>query len=183
MAVTPSTMIPLQTKAPNFELIDVLRGKLVTLEDRKSDKATVIVFMCNHCPFVKHILPGLIEVADKYIRKGISFVAINSNDVETYPDDSPEHMKTVAEGLGFPYLFDETQSVAKAYHAACTPDFFVFDKDLKCVYRGQFDDSRPRSDIPVTGHDLSEALDAVLAGRPVSENQKPSIGCNIKWRT
>lgn len=182
MAITPSKMIPLETIAPDFALTDGLSDQKFTLTDLKSDKATVIVFMCNHCPYVKYVLPGLIQVASKYMEKGVSFVGINSNDIEAYPMDSPQHMKTVGKDLGFPYLFDGTQEVAKAYQAACTPDFFIFDKDLKCVYRGQFDNARPGSGVPATGQDLSEALDAILEGRPVSEDQKPSIGCNIKWK-
>jgi len=184
MAATPSNMMPLGTMAPDFNLTDTISGKKKSLHELKSEKATVITFICNHCPFVKHVQKGLVKLAKDYIPSGISFVAINSNDVKAYPDDSPERMKEVAKQLGypFPYLYDESQDIARAYGAACTPDFYIFDKDLKCVYRGQMDDSRPSNDIPVTGKDIRAALDAILAGKPVSEEQKPSIGCNIKWK-
>lgn len=185
MAVTPSNMMPLGTKAPDFKLPDTISGKELSLRELKSDKATVIMFICNHCPFVKHVRPGLVQLVRDYIPKGIAFIAISSNDVEGYPEDSPAEMKKVAGQFGypFPYLYDETQEVARAYMAACTPDFYVFDKNLKLVYRGQMDDSRPSNNIPVTGKDLRTALEAILAGRPVSEEQKPSIGCNIKWKS
>jgi len=185
MAVTPSQMIPLGTKAPDFSLQDVVSGKVLNLSDLKSNKATVIMFICNHCPFVKHIIKELINVANQYTPKGISFIAINSNDVEDYPEDSPPNMKKLAEELmfPFPYLYDETQEIAKAYDAACTPDFYVFDQSLSCVYRGQFDDSRPGNQIPVTGKDLKAALDSIISGEPVPQDQKPSIGCNIKWKS
>jgi hypothetical protein len=142
------------------------------------------MFICNHCPFVKHVQGELVKVASDYQPKGIAFVAISANDVRSYPDDSPENMKAVAERLGypFPYLYDESQEVARSYKAACTPDFYIFDGDLRLVYRGQLDDSRPGNRVPVTGSDLRAALDAILAGRPVDANQKPSIGCNIKWK-
>lgn len=142
------------------------------------------MFICNHCPYVKHVMQGLVDLAKDYIPKGIAFVAINSNDVDNYPDDHPDLMKDVAEryGFPFPYLFDETQEIALAYSAACTPDFNIFDGELKCVYRGQLDDSRPGNKLPVTGKDIRDALDAVLAGKKVSENQIPSVGCNIKWK-
>lgn len=184
MAQTPSNMIPLGTQAPDFTLKDVVSGEKKSLSELKSDRATVITFICNHCPFVKHVLDGLLQLANDYIPRGISFIAINSNDVEAYPDDSPENMKKLAEEKKFPfvYLFDETQEVAKAYQAACTPDFYIFDGSMKLVYRGQLDDSRPGNEIPVTGKDIRAALDAILAGEPVSEDQKPSIGCNIKWK-
>jgi peroxiredoxin len=184
MARTESNMFPLGKEAPQFTLPDVVSGKNVSLNDIKSDVATVVMFICNHCPFVKHVQHELVRLANDYIPKGISFVAINSNDVENYPDDSPEKMKEVAEELGypFPYLFDETQEVAKAYDAACTPDFYIFDGDLKCVYRGQLDDSRPGNDIPVTGESIRKALDQLLKGEPVDPNQRPSLGCNIKWK-
>ncbi len=184
MSETPSKMIPLGTKAPDFVLPDVVSGKTASLEELKSPIATVIMFICNHCPYVKHINEALVKVANEYIPKGVSFIAINSNDVEAYPEDSPENMKIVAKKLGypFPYLFDETQEVAKAYDAACTPDIFVFDKDLKLVYRGQFDDSRPSLEVEPTGKDLRAALDALLNGEKPSENQIPSVGCNIKWK-
>lgn len=184
MAPTQSNMFPLGAKAPDFTLPDVVSGKTVTLDELKSDKATVIMFICNHCPFVKHVQAELVRLANDYIPKGVSFIAINSNDVENYPEDSPEKMKEVAEKLGypFPYLFDETQEVAKAYQAACTPDFYIFDGELKCVYRGQLDDSRPSNNIPVTGESIRTALDQILSGQEVTVEQKPSIGCNIKWK-
>jgi len=184
VAATESNMMPLGTKAPYFNLPDKISGEMKSLMELKSDQATVIMFICNHCPFVKHVQKELVKLANDYIPKGISFVAINSNDVEAYPDDSPERMREVAKQLGypFPYLYDESQDIGRAYGAACTPDFYIFDKDLKCVYRGQMDDSRPSNDIPVTGKDIRAALDAVLAGKPVNEEQKPGIGCNIKWK-
>lgn len=184
MAATPSIMIPLGAKAPAFDLPDTVSGKNISLSDSKGEKATVVMFICNHCPYVLHINDKLVELAEEFQEKGISFVAISSNDVDNYPQDGPEKMTEHAKSVGypFPYLYDETQEVAKSYEAACTPDFFVFDKDLKCVYRGQFDDSRPNSGIPVTGNDLREALENILEGRPVSESQYPSIGCNIKWK-
>ena len=184
MAATPSNMIPLGTKAPDFELFDTVTGLDRRLSDLASDRATVIMFICNHCPYVKHVNEELVDLANEYIEEGVSFIAISSNDVENYPDDAPELMTEVAEQVGypFPYLYDETQEVAKAYDAACTPDFYVFDGELKLVYRGQLDDSRPKTDVPVTGRDLRNALNAVLAGMPVPADQKPSIGCNIKWK-
>ena len=177
-------MIPLGSEAPDFRLPDVVSGDELSLGDLKSDVATVLMFICNHCPYVKHLQDGLVEVADEYIPKGVSFIAINSNDVQNYPDDSPERMKEVAEekGYQFPYLFDETQEVARAYDAACTPDFFVYDRDLRCVYRGQFDDSRPGNGKPVTGKDMRMALDSIVAGEAIKWEQIPSIGCNIKWK-
>ncbi len=184
MADTPSTMVELGTKAPDFNLPDTVSGKHVSLDDVKSGKATVVMFLCNHCPYVKNINKALVEFTNKYMEKGISFVGISSNDVNNYPEDSPEKMKEVAQQLGykFPYLYDETQEVAKVYDAACTPDFFVFDTDLKLVYRGQFDNSRPGNNIQPTGEDLGRALDSILEGKPVPEDQKPSLGCNIKWK-
>jgi peroxiredoxin len=184
MAQTPSTMIPLKTKAPDFTLPDTVSGKNYSLSDLKSDKATVIMFICNHCPFVKHVNTGLVKLANDYLPKGISFVAISSNDVDNYPEDHPDKMKTTAEQLGynFPYLYDESQEAARAYDAACTPDFYIFDRELKLVYRGQLDDSRPSNDIPVTGKDIRAALDNILADQPVDSNQRPSVGCNIKWK-
>ncbi len=184
MAATESNMMPLGTKAPYFNLPDTISGKNKTLEELKSDKATVIMFICNHCPFVKHVQTGLVKLANDYIPKGISFVAISSNDIAAYPDDSPARMKEVAQQFGypFPYLYDESQDIARADGTACTPDFYIFDKDLKCIYRGQFDDSRPSNNIPVTGKDIRAALDAVVAGKPINEDQKPSIGCSIKWK-
>ncbi len=176
-------MLPLGTVAPDFQLPDP-DGRQYSLADFKEANALVVVFMCNHCPFVKHIQQPLAELAREYQEKGVAVVAINSNDVQNYPDDSPVRMAEDAKKFNypFPYLFDEDQSIAKAYRAACTPDFYVFDKDRKLVYRGQFDDSRPGNDVPVTGKDLRAALDSVLAGQSVDPDQKPSIGCNIKWK-
>ena len=184
MAATPSTMVPLGTTAPDFNLPDTVSGENKSLQDLKSEKATLIMFICNHCPFVKHINKVLVNLSTDYIARGVSFIAISSNDVINYPDDSPEKMKETAANLGyqFPYLYDESQDVAKAYEAACTPDFYIFDGELKLVYRGQLDDSRPDTGIPVTGKDLRAALDNLLSGTPVSDEQKPSIGCNIKWK-
>ena len=184
MALTPSSMLPLGTTAPSFQLPDTRTGKTVSLDQLKSEKGTVVMFICNHCPYVKHIQTKLTEIAKKYQAQGISFIAISSNDAETYPADSPENMRKEAEkhGYTFPYLYDETQTTAKSYQAACTPDLYVFNKDLACVYRGRFDDATPGNDAPVTGKDLSNALDALLTGKPIHEDQKPSIGCNIKWK-
>lgn len=184
MARTPSNMIPLGTIAPDFTLPDTVSGKTVSLQELKSDKATLIMFICNHCPFVKHVDEQLVALAKDYQAKGVSFIAISSNDVENYPQDGPELMKEEATKLGysFPYLYDKSQEVAKAYDAACTPDFYVFDKDLKCAYRGQLDSSRPGNGLPVTGNDLRAALDEILDNREVSAPQIPSIGCNIKWK-
>jgi thiol-disulfide isomerase/thioredoxin len=184
MAETPSRMIPLGTKAVDFILPDTVTGKKMSLKELSSDTATVIMFICNHCPFVKHIQSELVRLAKEYIPKGISFIAISSNDVEKYPADAPDYMKEVAQRFSFPfpYLYDETQEIARAYDAACTPDFYIFDKDLSLVYRGQLDDSRPGNNIPVTGKDIRSALDQILKGESVSDEQKPSIGCNIKWK-
>jgi len=184
MAETPSTMLPLGTIAPAFTLLDTRTHQPASLEQTKSSIATVIMFICNHCPYVKHIQKKLVEMVKKYQAQGIHFIAINANDVTLYPDDSPEKMQKEAETAGytFPYLYDETQAVAKAYHAACTPDLYVFDKNLKCVYRGRFDSATPRNNQPVTGNELSQALDNILAGKPVNPNQFPSLGCNIKWK-
>ena len=183
MVKTASTMLPLGTKAPNFSLVNV-DGRTVSLADFDAAPALVVIFMCNHCPFVKHIAPALARFALDYQARGVAMVGINSNDVSKHPEDSPEQMIHEAEerGYSFPYLFDEDQAVAKAYRAACTPDFFLFDRQQRLVYRGQFDASRPNSGIPVTGQDLRVAVDDVLAGRPVAEPQRASIGCNIKWR-
>ena len=182
MVKTPSTMLPLGTKAPDFSLPDV-SGKRVSLADFSGHPALLVVFMCNHCPYVKHVAAGLAALARQYQAKGVAVVGINSNDVAGFPEDSPAKMieEVKARGYTFPYLYDESQAVAKAYRAACTPDFYLFDKEQKLVYRGQMDSSRPGSDVPVTGEDLRAALDAVLANRPVSDKQKPSVGCNIKW--
>ncbi len=184
MAFTESKMIELGTKAPDFELPDTVSGKKLSFSDIRSDKATVVMFTCNHCPYVLHVNPELVRLANDYQEKGVAFVAISSNDVERYPDDSPEKMTELAKEVGypFPYLYDETQEVAKAYDAACTPDFYVFDGDDKLAYRGRLDESRPNSGKPLTGKDLRAALDAVLAGKPVPEPQYPSGGCGIKWK-
>jgi thiol-disulfide isomerase/thioredoxin len=184
MSRTPSNMIALGTKAPFFELEDVVSGKNIRFNENEANyKATVICFLCNHCPFVKHLNNALTQLANEYIPMNIQFLAINSNDVTAYPDDSPENMKITAqqEQYPFPYLFDSTQEIAKAYQAACTPDFFVFDNHNLLVYRGQFDDSRPGNDIPVTGESLRMALDCILESQPMNFMQKPSLGCNIKW--
>lgn len=183
MAVTPSTMRALGSKAPEFRLPDT-EGVLVSLSDFEDSPALLVIFMCNHCPFVKHILDKLVELVKNYQRQGAAVVAINSNDAENYPEDRPEMMAEIAKEkiFTFGYLYDKNQDVAKAYHAACTPEFFLFDKGKKLVYRGQLDDSRPGNDIPTTGKDLSAALDALLKGEDISAEQKPSIGCNIKWK-
>jgi peroxiredoxin len=184
MALTSSQMLPLGTKAPDFKLQDTGSGEMLSLSQLASKQATVVMFICNHCPYVRHVQTELKRLANDYIPKGVSFIAISSNDVESYPADGPQEMKKTARSLGypFPYLYDETQAVAKAYQAACTPDFYIFDKDLLCVYRGQLDDSRPSNNIPVTGQDVRQALDCVLAGKPVDPDQKASMGCNIKWK-
>jgi peroxiredoxin len=183
MVMTVSTMLPLGMSAPDFSLPDI-KGDMVSLADFKELPALLVIFMCNHCPFVKHILNTLVELVREYQAKGVAVVGINSNDVANFPEDSPGKMAKVAKkaGFTFPYLFDESQKVAKAYCAACTPDFFLFDQERRLVYRGQMDDSRPGSEVPVIGVDLIGAMDAVLAGRDISSNQKPSIGCNIKWK-
>ena len=183
MVRTASTMLPLGSAAPGFSLANV-DGKTVSLRDFDDKAALLVVFMCNHCPFVVHLRSDLAKFAKEYQAKGLAIVGISSNDVEAYPQDGPEQMKAEHKSAGytFPYLFDADQAVAKAYNAACTPDFFLFDKGRKLVYRGQFDDSRPKTDIPITGADLRAACDAVLAGGPVTPEQKPSIGCNIKWK-
>ncbi len=179
-----STLIPLGIKAPDFTLPDTISGKLVNLYEYKGNIATVIMMICNHCPYVKHIIEKVTETAKGYQHKGISFLGISSNDVINYPEDSPENMKELGNNLGFsfPYLFDESQDVARQYDAACTPDFYVFDANLKLVYHGQFDDSRPKNDIPVTGNDLKNALDNLINGKQIDTNQKQSIGCSIKWK-
>ena len=184
MALTPSTMIPLGTSAPDFSLPDPVSGGTKSLDELKSSTATVVMFICNHCPYVKHIQTGLVELASDYMPKDISFIAINSNDVKNYPEDSPDNMKAVADRFGYPfvYLFDESQEIARAYDAACTPDFFIYDGDLKLVYRGQLDDSRPGNGKPVTGSDIRKALEEIIAGNGLSPDQVPSIGCNIKWK-
>lgn len=183
MARTPSTMLPLGTEAPHFSLPDTT-GKTVSIHDVHTSKGLLVAFICNHCPFVKHIREGLARFGRDYMKRGLGVVAISSNDAERYPADSREMMAREVEEAGypFPYLHDASQAVAAAYHAACTPDFFLFDEDSKLVYRGQFDGSRPGNDLPVSGEDVRAAADAVLAGRPVPEDQTPSLGCNIKWK-
>lgn len=183
MVNTPSTMVPLGTVAPPFSLPDT-DGRIVSLEDYRKAPAMLVVFLCNHCPFVKHILPKFLELAREYQRRGVGIVGISSNNVANYPDDSPRKMAELSRTLdfSFPYLYDESQQIAKAYDAACTPDFYLFDRKGRLVYRGQMDDSRPTNGRPVTGADLRAAMDAVLEGRPVSDDQKPSVGCNIKWK-
>lgn len=177
-----STMLALGTPAPDFNLLDTVSGNQMSLADF-TGKAVVVIFLCNHCPYVKHIQAGLVEFGNDYANEDVSIVGIGSNDAATYPDDGPEHLGAVARefGYAFPVLFDETQAVAKAYTAACTPDFFVFDANRTLVYRGRFDESRPNTDVPVTGVDLRAAVDAVIAGTPLAETQYPSLGCSIKW--
>jgi peroxiredoxin len=184
MALTPSTMLALGTAAPEFNLTDTVGGRTVSLADFAGKPALVVMFLCNHCPYVKHVREGIARFARDYAARDVAIVAISANDPARYPDDNPAKMKDEAKAAGytFPYLFDETQAVAKAYRAACTPDFFLFDRARNLVYRGQFDDSRPGNARPVTGADLRAACDAVLAGQPVSADQKPSVGCNIKWK-
>jgi len=184
MALTESNMLSLGTQAPDFSLPDTVSGKTLSLNDVAGEQGTVVMFLCNHCPYVIHTNPEIVRVAGDYQNKGIGFVGISANDVENYPQDGPEKMKEQAERVGytFPYLYDETQEVARAYDAACTPDFYVFDADRKLVYRGRLDKSRPQNDEPQDGADLRAALDALLAGRPLPEKQYPSAGCNIKWK-
>lgn len=184
MALTPSTMLALGTQAPDFQLPDVVSGETISLSTFAGKKALLVMFICRHCPFVKHVQAELAKLGKDYADRNVGIVAISANDAENYPDDAPEHLKTMAKDLGFtfPFCYDETQETAKAYTAACTPDFFLFDGDRKLVYRGQLDDSRPGNDKPVTGKDLRGAIDAVLADQSVSPDQKPSIGCNIKWK-
>jgi peroxiredoxin len=183
MAAVTSIMLPLGTEAPTFQLPDI-QGKTISISDFRDAPALLVVFMCNHCPYVKHIRESLVELVKEYQAKGVAVVAINANDVDAYPDDSPELMARDAETYGytFPYLYDQTQQVARAYKAACTPDFFLFDRDRRLVYRGQIDSSRPGNDKPLSGEDLRAALEAVLAGGRISPQQKPSMGCNIKWK-
>lgn len=184
MARTPSNMLPLGTNAPTFSLYDTVSDQLLSLQQLRGEKGTVIMFICNHCPFVVHVNPELVKVANDYKDKGIGFIAISSNDVANYPQDGPDKMKVHAktEGYPFPYLYDESQEVAKAYDAACTPDLYLFDGDLKLVYRGQLDDSRPGNDMEVTGADLRHAITCLLENKENTQPQKPSIGCNIKWK-
>jgi peroxiredoxin len=186
MARTPSVMVDLGTPAPDFHLPDVVTGKMISLDTFADKTGLLVMFICRHCPYVKHIQHELAQLGRDYQDKDLGIVAISSNDAEKYPDDSPESLKEMAKELGFtfPFCYDETQAVAKAYQAACTPDFYLFDRERKLVYRGQFDDSRPKSDppIPVTGKDLRAAIDALLSGQPISPDQRASIGCNIKWK-
>lgn len=184
MARTPTVQIPLGFDAPEFNLMDTVSGQSIEFEDVKGEKGTVVLFICNHCPFVIHVMDELIRIGNDYKDRGIGFVAISSNDVENYPDDSPEKMKQLAikKAFPFPYLYDESQEVAKAYLAACTPDISVFDRSNLCVYRGQLDDSRPGNSEPVNGKNLRKVLDLLLENQPVPTDQRPSLGCNIKWK-
>lgn len=183
MALTPSTMLPLGTPAPDFHLPDVVSEDVRSYADIAGSQATVVMFICNHCPYVIHVRSQLLALAEDYLPRGVGFVAISANDAQCYPEDGPAAMRTLAqsEGFPFPYLYDESQKVARAYQAACTPDFFLFDGQRRCVYRGQLDGARPGNDLPVTGKDLRSALDRILAGEAVSADQQPSVGCNIKW--
>ena len=183
MSPTPSSMLPLATPAPTFALPDTVSGETLRLEQLRSDKATVVMFICNHCPYVKHVQAELVRLARDYQPRGVAFVAISSNDVDNYPDDSPDKMKVEAEtqGYPFPYLYDESQTVARAFGAECTPDFFIFDGKLSLSYRGRMDDSTPGNGKPNDGREIRAALDAILAGKPVSDDQHPSMGCSIKW--
>lgn len=185
MSRTPSNMIDLGTIAPDFTLKDTISDQELSLQSLKGKNATVIYFICNHCPFVIHVNEELVKIAYDFKNEGISFMAISSNDVENYPQDAPHLMKKTAMELNypFPYLYDETQEVARSYDAACTPDIYVFDKELRLAYRGQLDDSRPENGVPVTGKDLRNALQNILDGKRISKDQKPSIGCNIKWKS
>jgi peroxiredoxin len=182
MAATPSTMLDLGTTIPAFRLRDI-NGKAVTSNDFGASRGLLVAFICPHCPYVRHVRSEFARLARDVQQRGISVIAINSNDATAFPDDSPEGMRQEASEVGytFPYLVDDTQEVAKSFRAACTPDFFLFDNQRRLVYRGQFDDSRPRTQVPVTGKDLMAAIDALLAGKPVSPDQRPSMGCNIKW--
>lgn len=185
MSLTPSTMMPLGTQAPDFALPDTVSGKTVTLADVAGDKATVVMFICNHCPYVLHVKAELVRVAEYYLDQGVGFVAISSNDISTYPQDAPDKMQEFAAANNFPfaYLYDASQAVAKAYDAACTPDFFAFDAHMKCAYRGQLDGARPGNSEPVTGADLRASLDSIIAGDMIPEEaQTASQGCNIKWK-
>ena len=184
MSLTPSTMLPLGTVAPDFKLPDVVSGKSVSLQDFASKKGLVVMFICQHCPYVKHIEKELTKLGKDYAAKDIAIVAISANDADNYPDDSPKELAKFAKAQGFvfPFLYDETQKVAQSYTAACTPDLFLFNKERKLVYRGQLDDSRPGNGKPVTGKDLRAAIDAVLADKPVTDDQRPATGCNIKWK-
>jgi peroxiredoxin len=184
MSLTPSTMVSLGSSAPEFELQNTLDDKYYSLPSLKGEKATVVLFICNHCPYVVHIAKSLADLATKFQKLGVGFVAISSNDITAHPADSPENMRLFATkyGFTFPYLYDETQAVARGYEAACTPDLYVYDSDLKLKYRGQYDNSRPGNQQPPTGNDLASALEAIMAGEEPTKLQKPSIGCNIKWK-
>ncbi len=185
MAATHSNMMPLGAFAPDFNLPNPVTGRQNGLSELTGEKGTIVMFICNHCPYVIHIKDQLIEIAGKYSKAGINSIAINSNDIASYPQDSPEKMKAMMDEWGYPfaaYLFDESQDIAKAYQAACTPDFYVFDASQSCIYRGRLDGANPKNDIPLSGADLRNALDNLLAGKPVSDKQIPSIGCNIKWK-
>jgi thiol-disulfide isomerase/thioredoxin len=183
MVAVPSTMLPLGTRVPDFALQDAVTGRTIKPADFREAKALLVMFICNHCPYVQHVKPELGRIAKQYQPKGVGIVAINSNDLAAYPQDDPAHMKALAqeEGWTFPFAMDASQEVAKAFRAACTPDFYLFDRDRKLVYRGQLDGSRPGGDVPLTGKDLRAAIDATLAGNPVAKEQTPSVGCNIKW--
>jgi len=184
MVLTPSTMLALGTQAPEFDLPDVVSGQRVTLKTFAGKKALLVMFICQHCPYVQHVKQELARLGGDYAKNDIGIVAISANDAEKYPDDAPSSLKAMAQTLGwtFPFCYDESQETAKAYTAACTPDFFLFDGQRTLAYRGQLDDSRPDNGKPVTGKDLRAAIEAVLAGRPVSAEQRPSVGCNIKWK-
>lgn len=184
MTMTPSIMVQLGTKATDFTLTDVVSNQVRALADLRGEKVTVVMFICNHCPYVIHLRQAIVSMANQYQNRGVAFIAISSNDISSHPDDAPEMMRemAIAENFPFPYLFDEAQDVAKAYEAACTPDFFVYDSNLALKYRGQFDDSRPSNNIPPSGKDLAAAIDALLSGTDPDKLQMPSIGCNIKWK-
>lgn len=184
MVLTYSTMLPLGTKAPDFKLLDVVSGKTVSLDQFAKRKGLLVMFICKHCPYVQHIKSELTRLGHDYAQKDIGIVAISSNDAESYPEDSPQSLKQFASELklNYPLCHDDTQAVAKSYTAACTPDFFLFDQEQRLVYRGQLDDSRPGNNAPVTGSDLRQAIDAVLTGKSIAPDQKPSVGCNIKWK-
>lgn len=185
MSATPSNMMPLGTIAPDFTLFDTISGEEKSLAGLKGDKGTLVMFICNHCPYVIHIKEQLIDIAHQYVQQGINTIAISANDIENYPQDAPDKMQAMMAEWGEPfaaYLYDATQEVAKAYFAACTPDIYLFDADMACVYRGRLDGSTPKNDVSLTGEDLRNALDALLAGNPVNQKQVPSIGCNIKWK-
>jgi thiol-disulfide isomerase/thioredoxin len=182
MAATPSMMVELGLKAPDFHLPDVADGRMVSLNDFGSDQALLVMFICRHCPYVLHVKPELARLATDYQEKSVGIIGISSNDAQHYPDDAPDRLAELSRDLGIPVLYDESQSVAKAYQATCTPDFFLFDRNRTLVYRGQLDDSRPGNTRPLTGRDLRAALDAVLAGRAVDSAQRASVGCNIKWK-